>query len=67
MNISLLRRLSLTIVAFALAPAAALASSSCYDQDQYPAVLRIEAAPGGFRAYALPPGTSHLSRGRLQP
>lgn len=42
-------------VALALAPAATLAASSCYDESSYPAVLRIEATEDGFRAYTVSP------------
>ena len=34
---------------------ATLAGSSCYEQGPYPAVLRIEATPDGFRAYTAAP------------
>ena len=46
-------QLAVVVAAFPLTTAAALASSSCYEQGQYPAVLRVEATPDGFRAYTI--------------
>ncbi|HEY5292464.1 MAG TPA: tetratricopeptide repeat protein [Burkholderiales bacterium] len=51
--------------ALPLAPATTFAISSCYDESPYPAVLRIEAAEGGFRAYTASPDFEKALRGAL--
>jgi hypothetical protein len=52
--------------ALGLAPAATLAASSCYDESSYPAVLRIEATEGGFRAYTVSPDFEKALRVALE-
>jgi hypothetical protein len=52
--------------ALSLAPVATFAASSCYEPSSYPAVLRIEAAEGGFRAYTASPDLEKAMRLALE-
>ncbi|MGH8547805.1 MAG: hypothetical protein ACRERU_04245, partial [Methylococcales bacterium] len=46
-------QLAVLVAALPLTTATALASSSCYVQDSYPAVLHIETTQDGFRTYTV--------------
>ncbi len=59
-------QLAVLVGALPLAPAATFAGSSCYDESPYPAVLRIEAAEGGFRAYTASPDLEKAIRVALE-